>query len=120
MSVVPVTPQTPVTEYPTLPVDAGSLVIDFTTGSTDGVTVALTQHHLVLVRNDHATDPKSLTVVSVPDSIGRSGDIAAYDIDAGDTIAIRFRATAGWKDSGSGLLTMTPESADLKFAVLIV
>jgi hypothetical protein len=119
MARVNVAAQTLPGAYPTLPVGAGTRDVSFQaydaglmneTPIVDGKTV-------VLVKNDHATDPKTVTFISVADStFKRTGDITTYSLAAGDVAVFGPFKTAGWALVGK--LQIDASSADIKLAVI--
>jgi hypothetical protein len=72
---------------------------------------------LVLVRNAHATLARTVTVVSVADEYGRTGDITAFSLAAGAIVALPKLKNAGWADS-SGYISIDGSTTDIQFCVL--
>ena len=103
--------------YPTLPVGAGSRDVSFQAYDAglgcqativDGKT-------LILVRNEHVSDAKTVTFKSVADSVyKRTGDITTYSLAANDTALFGPFKLAGW--SNAGQLDIDAASADIKLA----
>lgn len=76
-----------------------------------------TAAELVLARNDHATDPQNVTIESIADEMGRTGNVVQA-IAAGKTYCFGpFRNKTGWLQSG-GKFHITPATTDIKLAVI--
>jgi hypothetical protein len=114
---VAVAAQTTPGAYPTLQPGAGTRDISFQAYDAglgcqativDGKT-------LILVKNDHVSDAKTVTFLSVADSVyKRTGDITAYSLAAGDVALFGPFKTAGWALVGQ--LQIDASSADIKLA----
>ncbi len=116
----PLTPVTKVGPYVAVPVAANSLDLTWSVGDVAGNTIAVSgsTRYLVLIRNTD-TVAHHVTISSVQDSpFLRTGDITSYQIDAGDTAHFYFSDTDGWKDTGTGNITITPDSALVEFIVM--
>jgi hypothetical protein len=108
---------TPVGPYPTLPVSANSLDITFTAADTvNKEQFAAGADTLVLVWNTHATTTYTVTITSVADDKGRTGDVTTYSLSAGEIAAFRIRKP-GWMQS-DGNIYMEASNAAIKYAVL--
>jgi hypothetical protein len=80
---------TPVTlaKYPALPITVNSIDVAFSTGSTtDGFSYQASGRELVLVTNVNAS-PQTVTIKSVADSLGRTGDLGAYSLSQNEYCA---------------------------------
>jgi hypothetical protein len=91
----------------------------FAAGSTGTDTFVCTGREILLALNSDPTNPYTVTITSVDDEKGRSEDIAAYSLAAGEYAAFGVGLTnaQGWKNS-SGLITIDVENAAVKWAVL--
>jgi len=99
----------------------GAGLADFTFAAgtiTDGDTFVCTGREILLVQNSDAA-PQTITITSVDDEKGRSEDITAYSMAAGDfaVFGIGLTNSSGWKSS-SGTVRITVSDADMKVAVL--
>ena len=78
----------------------------------------MTGDELLLVRNAHATDPKTVTINSVVDPQNRTRDITAESIVAGKVFMYgTFTTKVGWVQTG-GYLFFEGETTDIKFAAI--
>lgn len=78
-----------------------------------------TGREILIARNTHATDAKTVTVTSVAHPVtGRSGDITA-SLAAGVSITFGPLAPEGWRQA-DGYLYFQGETADIVFQVLQV
>lgn len=110
------TKTTGTTPYPT----AGVPVTWNTADVVSGNAYPMTGHELVLVRNAHATDPKTVTIGAVACSHGRSGAITALSIVAGVTKMFGpFKRKEGWVQT-DGMMYIDGESTDIKIAVVMM
>lgn len=98
---------------------AGQLQITWTAGNTGGDTVTITGREIVLGWNSGAS-PYTVGVTSQVDGQNRTGDISGYSLVAGDIVYLSAGLTnsPGWKNQSTGLLTITPSNAAIKWAVL--
>lgn len=105
--------------FPTLPPAADALDIVFIgpAVAADGISFPLTGNEILLVRNIHATLAQTVTISSQADSRGRTGDIAAYSLAAGDFAAFGPFGLEGWRQT-DGALYAVGSTTDIKFAVL--
>ena len=72
---------------------------------------------LVIVRNSGA-GARTLTITSVADAQGRTGDITTYSIGAGEyAIFGPFNTTQGFRQS-NGYIYLTPEHAELLIGIV--
>ena len=98
---------------------AGGLTFAFTAGNTGGDTFAVTGRELLLIQNT-GVGARTFTIASVVDSFGRTGDITAYSLAAGEFAHFTggmIAGSLGWKNS-QGVITITPSHAEVKWAVL--
>ena len=94
--------------------------ITFTAGSTGTDTIACNGREIILAWNTHAADPYTITILSEDDEKGRSEDISAYSLAAGEiaVFGVGLTKSSGWIDSATGLITVDVENAAIKWAVL--
>jgi hypothetical protein len=90
----------------------------FTAGDTNTDTFACTGRQILLARNTGA-GARTLTITSVDDAHGRSEDITAYSLGAGEFAAFGLGLTnqAGWKQT-NGTIIVDVEHAEVQWAVL--
>lgn len=111
------TKQVPKGPYPTLPVVADSLDVTFLAADTVNFEQFIPSgDDLLIAWNTHATTGYTVTLTSAADDKGRSGDVTAYALAAGEIAAFRFRK-AGWEQSDSRIYFQANNVA-VKFAVL--
>lgn len=121
MARIALTPKQALGPYPALPVTALSATLTFTGNATagDGVRFPLTGGtQLLLVRNDDS-NAATVTIESVADGRGRTGDITTYALAAGAQAVFGPFAADGWRQS-TGELHAKGSHADVKFAVVNV
>lgn len=84
---------------------------------TDGDTFACTGRELLLVKNGTGTN--TITITSVANAKGRSGDIATYSLSAGEfaVFGVGLTNSPGWK-STAGTIRITVSSVEVTVAVL--
>lgn len=94
--------------------------VTFTAGDTGTDTIACNGRDVVLAWNTHAVTAYTVTIISEDDDKGRSEDITAYSLSAGEIAAFGVGLTnqAGWKDATTGLITVDVENASVKWAIL--
>jgi hypothetical protein len=98
-------------------VQAGDLVVTpAAMDNTNGNTFAATGNEILLFQNSDSAS-HTITISSVADALGRTGDIATYAIAAGVIAAIEMKQLAGWLQSG-GVVNLTASSALVLCAVL--
>lgn len=121
MVATPLTPITKIGPYPTLPVTANSLDWAWEVGDAvddNSITVTGTTRYLLLVRNTHATDPFTFTIVSEPDDLNRVGDIGPYTLQAGEFAHFWFSSTVGWNNgTPDNEIVFSCESDDIEYAL---
>jgi hypothetical protein len=121
MSRTNINTQTPVGPFPAGGVVAAlALDLVFTVADVSNHNeFKFTGKEILLVWNTDASS-HNLTLTSVPDEHGRSGDIASYAVAAGVISAFSFRGgSAGWLES-DGHVYMQADNALVKFAILTV
>lgn len=116
---VTIDPTTLTNGYPSLPVAANSLDVDFQAADSvnfNQATYGNASALLVLFWNTHAADAATVTIQSAPDQLNREGDIAAYSIAAGE-IAAFYAPRNGWRQT-DGYLYFDPSAATVEIAVI--
>lgn len=100
-------------------ITAGLITFAFTAGNTGGDTITITGRELVIVQNT-GVGARTFTIASAADEKGRTGDITAYSLAAGEFAYFTGGLTnsIGWRNVSTGLLTITPSHAEVKYAVL--
>ena len=77
-------------------VSANGLDFAFTAADeVNGNAFVCSGRELVLMRNDHATDAATVTIASAPDPYGRTKDITAYSLAAGEFAAFWVGKSVG-------------------------
>jgi hypothetical protein len=75
-------------------------------------------NELLIAWNGHATDPFTVTINSIADTHGRTKDITADSLAAGEMhVYGPFRELEGWQQA-SGVLHLEASSVEIKFAVI--
>jgi hypothetical protein len=119
MAVVTISPIPEVVKYP-LPTPAANS-LDITpvvpTVAVDGVDFDLTGREVVVIQNSAAT-PQTVTLKSVADARGRVGDIGPYVLQAGEFAA--FIPPADGFRGGNGRCLFTMDSTSVKVLVFRV
>lgn len=94
---------------------------DLTMTAADAVNyemVALTGNELVIAHNTGA-GARTVTISSVVDDLGRTGDITAYSLGAGEYAVFGPFGLEGWKQT-DGKLYFAAEHAEVKLGVVKV
>jgi len=101
-------------------VSAGGITFTWTVGNTGGDTIAITGREILLIWNSSATTTYTVTISSQVDSQNRTGDITAYSLALGEFAYFTGGLTnqPGWKNTSTGLITITPSNAAIKWALL--
>lgn len=103
--------------YPSLPVAGGSADITWTTADIEnGNHTPLVNDKTVLLAKNDTAGALTVTILSVPDSLNREGDIGPYSVGAGVVSRFGPFKTVGWANSGK--LEFDAETADIEFAVI--
>lgn len=71
----------------------------------------------VIINNSHATLARTVTITSVADPYGRSGDITAFSMAALTYYLTQIFPTVGWMQS-DGYIYIDGSTTDIKFAVV--
>jgi hypothetical protein len=111
---------TPITmKTPFEAVSAGGITFAFTAGNTGGDTISITGREIIIIQNT-GIGARTFTIASEVDEKGRSGPITAYSLAAGEFAYFTGGLTnsLGWRNVSTGLLTITPSHAEVKYAVL--
>lgn len=107
-----------VTGYPTLPVTANAADLVFTAAdATNFEQVVHTERVIILARNT-GVGVRTVTITSAP-YLGRTGDISAYSLDAGDTGIFGPFPAAGFRQT-DGKLYFAGSHAEVLFAVIAI
>lgn len=84
--------------------------------ASDKNQVVATNNDLVLAYNSGGS-PYTVTITSVDDPFGRSEDVSAYSLGAGEYAVFGPMKNLGWKQS-DGYLYFEANNASVKFAVI--
>lgn len=71
---------------------------------------------LLVIENTDAVSAYTFTLTSAPDDKGRSGDITAYSVGAGEIAHLRIK-NDGWRQS-DGYVYLEGSNAAIKFGVI--
>ena len=108
--------------FPSLPLTATCADLVFTAGdsSNENVVPIVSGKTVVLAFNAHATTTFTMSIISVADAQGRTGDITNYAILAQHVSCFGpFQTTpAGWNNTSPAGLYLNPTSSNVQFAVL--
>lgn len=97
---------------------AGALITWTDADASNKNSFVMNGNDLLLVRNAHATDAKTVTLNTVADAQGRTKDITAESLAAGVVrIFGPFRDMVGWAQT-SGVMHLEGSTSDIKFAVV--
>lgn len=118
MARVNIAAQTTPGAYPTLPVTANSLdlAMQALDASLGNYTALVDSKTFVLAQNT-GVGARTITFTSVADAFGRTGDITAYSIGAGELAIFGPFKAAGWSQSGTQLY-IDGSHAEVKAAVI--
>lgn len=117
MARVNITPVAVIGPYPALPVAANALDIVLTAADASEKNQASVagSRQLLLALNTGA-GAHTVTLTSAADDKGRSGDISAYSVGAGELMAFLFKSP-GWRQT-DGKLYFEANDPEVKFAVI--
>jgi hypothetical protein len=108
--------------FPALPLTGTCADLVFTAGdaSNNNYVPIVSGKTVVLAFNKHATTTFTLSIISVADAQGRTGDITSYAIAAQTVSSFGpFTTTpAGWNQTSPAGLYLNPTSTNVNFAVL--
>jgi len=110
---------TPLTALGTKTDDYSAGAADLTMTAADVAnkeSVTMTGNELVIAHNT-GVGAQTVTVSSVVDDQGRTGDISTYSLAADDYAVFGPFGTEGWRQS-DGALYFEADSADVKFGVV--
>lgn len=103
-------------------ITAGQATITLTAASAGADTFASTGRQLVLCQNSHATNAYTVTITSTADESGRTGDITAYSLAAGEIavfgVDLARLDRPGWRNTSTGAITITASNASVKISIL--
>jgi len=110
--------QTPKGPYPGT-ISASLLDVTFTAAdaSNNNQTAWVGNRMLVVARNSGA-GARTITITSIADTFGRTGDVTAFSLAAGEYMAFIVERN-GWQQS-DGYLYWTAEHAEVLVAVLAI
>lgn len=114
-----VTPKVLPGPYPTLQPGAGTLTVtEAAPGvAADGISFPIVPGKQVLIARNTNAGAQTVTITSVVDARGRSGDITTYSIAAGGIAAFGPFEYEGWRQS-DGSVWAVGSHIDVKFVVL--
>ena len=99
-------------------VSAGTLKVNFTAADVGNSNQFIFTGKEILLVTNSGMSPYTVTFTSAPDEHGRTQDISAYSVPAGETHAFSFRqGSAGWEQT-TGQVYFAGSNAALLFAIL--
>ncbi len=98
-------------------VAANALDFSFVAGSVVSSTFVCTGNELLIAHNT-GDATYTITLKSVPDQYGRTGDISSYAIGPDEYMAFKYTSTVGWRDESTGTAEFVVENAAVKYAIL--
>ena len=99
--------------YPSLPVTPGSNLVETISVPADGMSTAIVDSKTLVLVHNTAVGAETVTFTSVADVYGRTGDITAYSLGAGDQRFFGPFKLAGWAQSGNVLWIDTSDAGIL-------
>jgi len=101
-------------------ITAGQATITLTAASAGADTFAATGRQLVICQNSHATNAYTVTITSTADESGRTGDITAYSLAAGEVaiFGVDLTTRPGWRNTSTGAITITASNASVKISIV--
>ncbi len=108
-----------VTGYPTLPLTANAADIPFAAADATNFEEVDWAANLIIIARNTGAGARTVTVTSATDSHGRSGDITAYSMDAGEVAVLGPFPSNGWRQS-NGKLYHAASHAEVLFAYVLV
>lgn len=115
-----ITKQTALAPFAT--VSAGTLDYTYAAGDVAGSTFTCTGRELLLISNPAGGSTYTVTITSTVDEKNRTGDITSYSMAAGDFVVWTGGLTnsPGWKNSSTGIITVTVSNAAVLLAVIVL
>jgi hypothetical protein len=111
------TKTTPLGCYPSLPITANGADLTETAADVANKNRFVSGGNDLVIAHNTGASAYTVTITSVVDDEGRTGDITAYSIGAGETAIFGPFKKHGWMQS-SGHIHLEAENASVKFAVV--
>ena len=116
------TKTTPIGPYPSV-VDADDLDITFavmhaTETVWDATFIATGKELILFSHAAAATNDASFTIWSIADSLGRKGDIGAYQLSPGEYAAFWIGNQVGWRNASTGAVSIRTSTGALKWNIV--
>lgn len=109
---------TPLGSYPSLPIAANGADVVFTAADTTNQNqFKFEAGDIVLAWNTHATTAYTVTLTSIADGHKRTGNVSAYQLEAGDVAVFGPFEQEGWRQT-DGYFYLEANNAAVKFAIL--
>lgn len=108
---------TPLGPYPTLPVAALALDVTMAAADTSNLNQILLDGPMIVLVQNTAGVPGTVTLTSSADSLNRTGDIATYTVAAGGISAFKIDQTNGWKQT-DGYLYLQASATTMKLGAI--
>lgn len=111
------TPKTALGSYPSLPIAADAADLAFTAADATNKEQFTASGNDLLVAYNSGASPRTITITSVADEKGRTGDITTYSLAAGEFAVFGPLKKAGWMQS-DGKIYMEASHAEVKWAIV--
>lgn len=98
--------------YPTLPIAANSRDLTLSAGDATNLNYTpLVNDATVVIAQNTGAGARTVGIVSAADEFGRTGDITAYSLSAGELAIFGPFKKAGWSNVGPDVALANPSSA---------
>jgi hypothetical protein len=103
--------------YPSLPIGAGTADVTLTAADTTNFNYFAASGNDLLIAYNSGASPYTVTITSMPDQYGRSGDIATYSVAAGVVSVFGPFKRDGWVQA-DGNIYLQASNVAVKFGVI--
>jgi hypothetical protein len=97
--------------------DSLDIVETAPTVAADGIDFVSQGNEIIIIRNSDVANPYTVTIKSQPDALGRSADVNAYSLGAGEYIALQL-PLLGWADASTKKILITMNNAAIHVVLL--
>lgn len=111
------TKTTPKGSYPSLPIGAGTADVVMTAADVANKNQFPAGGNDLVIAQNTGGSAYTVTITSVVDAFGRTGDIAAYSLDAGDVVVLGPLKREGWVQT-DGNIYLEASNAAVKFGII--
>jgi hypothetical protein len=108
---------TPKGSYPSLPIGAGLADVTMAAADIGNMNYFPASGNDLLIAYNSGASTYTVTITSMPDQYGRSGDIATYSMAAGDIAVFGPFKRDGWVQT-DGNIYLQASNAAVKFGVI--